>query len=1026
MAVESKSMPKLESSSSPRRCAQCGADLPSHVPADRCPKCLLKAALETQSVTGPNGTVVAPQREVRSRGRPQPGEQLGHYRIVRRLGEGGMGAVFDAEDLESGRRVALKVLSHALDSPEARERFLREGRMAASVNHPNSVYVFGTEEIGGTPVIAMERVEGGTLQDRVRDTGPLPVGEAVDAVLHIIAGLEAAQRLGVLHRDVKPSNCFVDADGTVKIGDFGLSISTAIRTEPTLTAAGVFLGTPAFCSPEQLRGDELNARSDMYSVGATLFYLLTGHTPFEGKNAVQLLASVLEQRVPSPRKLHADIPQGLAKVVLRCLEKLPGDRFRTYDELRQALAPYRSAAPTPATLGLRFLAGALDLLLLNVVTLAVLLPVFGSPMDLMNLAYQRSPQALACLLAMGTLSVLYYALFDGLRGASVGKAICGLRVVGPDRGTPGFQRGLWRAACYVLLPPLPYWLAYGTDPAAYLRGSSAIRFVMGISFYVVLALLFCTVRRKNGFAALHDLVTNTRVISRLALHSRSMVVAAETPPQGADARPTVGPYHVLETLEESANTKWHLAYDLRLLRKVWVRVLRPGTPPLAPHLRNLGRVGRLRWIAGRRSPEENWDAFEAAAGGPLVRLIESAQPWDRVRFWLHDLASEISTAEKDGTLPDVLALDRVWITGDGRAKLLDFPAPGVVSGADRDEAAAFPGSPPRGNRHAEARDFLSRVARAALERRPPSATDASRSAVAMPLPLHARGFLDTLSTSANPEAIVAALAPLLQRVAVVSRGRRFGVVAACAAFPVLAGIGMWLGRDMIEQLQRSQPEALRLSSVLGQRAAMRSPWMKRGSGPDDRLVAIYIANHFRSTITNATTWSNAFTLSLISGESRRFAEQSVVEHPQSTEQEIQEAEAALKPYVAAAKPLGFLQERWFPLVTAGVALLLYVGLPALVCALLFRGGLVLWALGVAIVRTDGVRASRLRVLWRSLVAWSPIVLAPVLMAVLTARIGALWAAVLPGLLIAGLAGLSIALRQRSLQDRVAGTWLVPR
>src|SRR5208283_3436141 len=266
------------------------------------------------------------------------------------------------------RRVALKVLSHRLDSPDARERFFREGRLAASINHPNSVYIFGTEEVGGTPVITMELVSGGTLQDRVRAQGPLPVGEAVDCVLQIVEGLEAAQRVGILHRDVKPSNCYVSEDCTVKIGDFGLSISTAIRTEPALTASGEFLGTPAFCSPEQLRGEELNVRSDMYSVGATLFYLLTGRMPFEAKNVVRLLATVLEQRAPSPRKFRPEIPGGLVKVILRCLEKQSGDRFKNYDELRQALAPYGSTAPTPATLGLRFLAGTLDVVFLCLVS----------------------------------------------------------------------------------------------------------------------------------------------------------------------------------------------------------------------------------------------------------------------------------------------------------------------------------------------------------------------------------------------------------------------------------------------------------------------------------------------------------------------------------------------------------------------------------------------------------------------------------------------------------------------------------
>ena len=296
-----------------RKCVGCGAELAGDTPPDLCPKCLLKLAMETQPATSPAGTEMVSGAAAKSRGLPQPAEQFGHYTIIRALGAGGMGAVYEAEDLESGRRVALKVLSHRLDSPESRERFFREGRLAASINHPNSVYIFGTEEVGGTPVITMELVAGGTLQDRVRARGPLPVGETVDAVLQIVEGLEAAQRVGILHRDVKPSNCYVEENGAVKIGDFGLSISTAVRTEPALTATGAFLGTPAFCSPEQLRGEELNARSDMYSVGATLFYLLTGHTPFEAKNMVQLLATVLEQYPPSPRQFRPEIPKGWPK-----------------------------------------------------------------------------------------------------------------------------------------------------------------------------------------------------------------------------------------------------------------------------------------------------------------------------------------------------------------------------------------------------------------------------------------------------------------------------------------------------------------------------------------------------------------------------------------------------------------------------------------------------------------------------------------------------------------------------------------
>ncbi len=335
-------------------CPQCGSPLPLDSPQELCPKCLLAVGMETVAVPSAGPPLV-----------PRIGEAFGEYEITALLGSGGMGAVYEAEDRKTGRRVALKVLSDRLESPEHRHRFLREGRLAASYNHPNSVYIFGTEEIEGTPVITMELVQGGTLQDRVKAAGPLPIDEAVDAVLQIIAGLEAAENAGVLHRDIKPSNCFVDSDGSVKIGDFGLSISTAPRMDSFQTETGAILGTPAFASPEQLRGDEVDVRSDIYSVGITLYYLLTGRTPFQASQMMRLLATVLEQPAPSPREFRPEIPHGLAKVILRCLAKRPEQRFSDYPALRKALLPYTSQAPLPGTLGYRLLAGVIDFLLLT-------------------------------------------------------------------------------------------------------------------------------------------------------------------------------------------------------------------------------------------------------------------------------------------------------------------------------------------------------------------------------------------------------------------------------------------------------------------------------------------------------------------------------------------------------------------------------------------------------------------------------------------------------------------------------------
>ena len=206
-----------------------------------------------------------------------------------------MGEVYEAEHLDTNRRVALKILNHTLPTAADRARFLREGQLAASINHPNSVYVFATEEIAGTLVIVMELATGGTLKDVVRAHGPMAPAAAVDAILQVMDGLEAAAATGVLHRDVKPSNCFVDGHGTVKIGDFGLSLATQAQEETHLTLTGTVLGTPAFAPPEQLRGGSLDVRSDLYSTGATLYYLLTGQPPFAGDGVVQVVANVLER-----------------------------------------------------------------------------------------------------------------------------------------------------------------------------------------------------------------------------------------------------------------------------------------------------------------------------------------------------------------------------------------------------------------------------------------------------------------------------------------------------------------------------------------------------------------------------------------------------------------------------------------------------------------------------------------------------------------------------------------------------------
>src|SRR5688572_20972119 len=346
-----------------RRCPRCGRRLPPDAPEGLCASCLLTVGAET--LTGSSdapSTGVAPTGDPSWPGGPRlvNGQVWGPYRIVRLLGRGGMGEVYEAEQLETGRRVALKVLRHTLRGAEDRAQFLREGQLAASISHPHTVYIFGSEEVGGAPAITMELLPGGTLKDRVSVDGPMPPSAAVAAVLDIIGGLDAAQAAGILHRDIKPSNCFVDADGTVKVGDFGLSISTLTRDVQQELATTGFEGTPQFAAPEQLRGEPLDVRSDIYAVGATLYYLLTGRPPLDAPDFRELVSKVASQKPPSPRVLRRDIPRGLAAVVLRCLAKAPAGRPQSYAELADLLRPYGSADEVRAPLGARVIAWIAD------------------------------------------------------------------------------------------------------------------------------------------------------------------------------------------------------------------------------------------------------------------------------------------------------------------------------------------------------------------------------------------------------------------------------------------------------------------------------------------------------------------------------------------------------------------------------------------------------------------------------------------------------------------------------------------
>jgi formylglycine-generating enzyme required for sulfatase activity/dienelactone hydrolase/predicted Ser/Thr protein kinase len=285
------------------------------------------------------------------------------YEILEKLGEGGMGVLYRARDTRLGRTVALKLLRpETLGDPDRRARFVREARAASALNHPNIVTVYDIDQTAdGSDCIAMEYVDGRALDRRLHD-GPLPVEEALRYALEIAAALAAAHAAGIVHRDVKPANVMLTRSGQVKVLDFGLAkrgpgapssgeLTADTLTRDAATRAGVVLGTPAYMSPEQARGDAVDARSDVFSCGALLYEMLAGQRPFQGASVADLLSSILRDDPPPLESRRAGIPHELAAVVSRCLARDPGARYASGAELLAALQACQPGADSGSRAG---------------------------------------------------------------------------------------------------------------------------------------------------------------------------------------------------------------------------------------------------------------------------------------------------------------------------------------------------------------------------------------------------------------------------------------------------------------------------------------------------------------------------------------------------------------------------------------------------------------------------------------------------------------------------------------------------
>ncbi len=1012
-------------------CAQCGHALEfSQLPPRFCSNCgqpLAPESAKTQPYTTPTHTPYPFRAEVKPDAMP---EVVAGYRLLRLIGSGGMGSVYEAEEIAGGRRVAIKLIRPEFaNSSDAVERFRREGRLAGTIAHPRCVFVFAADEDAGRPYIVMELMPGENLHDRVVANGPLPVARAVTYILDAIEGLQEAHRHGLIHRDVKPSNCFLDAEGSVKVGDFGLAKS--LMGGAALTKTGSFLGTVLFAAPEQIRNDPVDHQADVYSVAATLYFLLTGRAPFQLDDdpAATLARTMTDTPTPMPR-LRRDVPGTLDAVVRRGLEKTPDKRWQGLQELRLALLPFVPGRHSLGEVGWRFGAYLIDLLLLVPLELAVLFvlrffPHAGAPRGEVFLTFVVG---LVC-------GVAYFAFPERLWGCSFGKFLLRLRVrTVRTNDRPGPLRALARTLGFFVLKDAG-WLAVGMGVAnglAAMPNSSS----GGLVFAVVLAgvllpalgsaagllLMASTMRRRNGYRGLHEFLSGTKVIRLPAGHSLGRLLghaSSQRPTSRPDGLPErLGPFTVKSALRWTAGDKVLLAEDASLRREVWVWLRPAGGAPVSPRRREVVRPTRPRWLAHGRHGDLEWDAFVAPTGCLLADLANGRQHlgWPETLYLLQELSAELAAAVAEETLPRGLSPDRVWVQPTGRVQLLDLPLTDEA-GAERivverppdtrvqllDRVTAEVPRTPAPDETPRVLALLCGAARLALEGRPaaPSGTP-----IRGPVPRHAALLLMRLAGVTEPFVTVAEFTKALEEAAdkptEVSRPRRLlhlalvgilllpGLAWMAASVPLLT-YGRFAPRFLLSLeaelvLQREEeraPENLAAALAYAEpwgRAALLVPTVSAAADCERLSRRLERLGQERQLLLASASWFTRRSLDRLHGdlkaklEADKTLQWNTTGRPRGTYQagmwkwtDVREIDAELE----QAPSSSVIREE--DVLTAALVLAVWPILWA-VWAGVTRGGISMRLAGVALVQADGRRAARWRCIVRALLAWLPLLL----------------------------------------------------
>jgi serine/threonine protein kinase len=465
----------------------------------------VEAALDRTLTQPASGPAARPASGLES------GQQLGHFRVERQLGAGGMGEVYLATDLALDRPVAIKVLPEALArDPARRERLIREARAQARVVHPNVGHIYFIGEERGFLFVAMEYVPGETLAQRAAKA-PMSIDAALAAIRGAALGLREASRAGFLHRDVKPSNLMLDAHDTLKVLDFGLAASApdGERISGPIDQTSL-VGTPLYMSPEQARGEPLDARSDIYALGATLYHIVSGRPPFEANTADELRD--LHASAPRPKVPPGVTPKtalAIGDLCARMMAARAEDRFASYDELIAAIDTLQTSRTRPAGGWVRLFAAGLDVVPLFV--------VYGVLWGLVIVALRSTPPGFSLLWFVAICA--YQAWCVRRWGRSWGKAVFELEVVrASDGGRPSWSQALRRPAVLCSVPALG-------DLVANVLSVLGVQNRYGggltlLAYTATIIVLFVSTARSHGKRTPWDVLSGTLVRYRIALPPR--------------------------------------------------------------------------------------------------------------------------------------------------------------------------------------------------------------------------------------------------------------------------------------------------------------------------------------------------------------------------------------------------------------------------------------------------------------------------------------------------------------------------